>query len=356
MDILLGLIFCIIIYIVFPQKLNLIAVVLSSTVMSVMAFYLSDSNQYDLIFHRNLLDDLINGGFETAVIYSSVDKSPLYIWFEYFLSLFKENRLASAIPTFIGYFSLGFVLYKMNKDVRIKLKLVLIYSSLIFILPWQDYSAGVRGAFAYSIFLLAVYADMLKNNRITALMLYLCSIYIHQAALVLCLLRMLLLLHQKSFLNYRLVCLICLGLGSMTFVLGPILHSIAQATDINIFKTISDSFNGYVIKGTKLYEYSVVGLRLFAILLIYYITRKSLLKDEREQSQPFKLYTLIMLTTIGYIWQYDIVCRYSFVCVVLSALLLCRCRIQYIYLLFIFSLINVLIYNNIYYLTWEILI
>lgn len=321
------------------------------------AFFLTEKNQYDLVYHRGLYDTLQEGGLEAAIQYSLIDKSPLYIGLEYILSFFRDNRLASAVPTFLGYFILVYLLGKTSQKYKVSKRTNTIFLIfLLFILPWHDYSAGIRGALAYSLGCLGLYVDVKSKNTVSGVLLYISALFIHQAAIIIIALRLMLLLIEKFPFMKNFCFILCLSLGSITEILSPILTSLSQMTGLSILGEVSHSFENYVVKGKELYEYSIVFLRIIAILVIYFVTKSSSQYKERDEQSIYTIYTMLMLVTIGYIWQYDIVCRYSFACMVISTLILYRCKKHNYAVLLLFSLFNIICYYNIYYKQFEIII
>lgn len=351
MTLIIGFLLSIAVFYIVPKSKSIIAVCISSFIIAMIAYHLTDKNQYDLVYHRQLYDTIIDGGFSSAVVYSQIDRSPLYIWFVYLLSFFKNNKLISAVPTFCGYFTLGFMLIKSYW--KEKLSLIIAFAFLIFVLPWQDYAAGVRGALAYSVCIWAIFLDLRKGKKLKSVPFYLTSIFIHQASIIFIFIRLLLLAIRHRIIKERIVYILCLALGSLTKMVSSILDSIAQSTGLRILSTVSHSFDSYVVKGTKLYEFGIVFVRLAAILLFYYVYTMSNSKVARNKDYVYKLYTMLMLVTIGFSWQYDIVCRYSFACILLSSMMLGYCKKQYMSILLIFATINLLFYYSIYYIHWQ---
>lgn len=158
---------------------------------------------------------------------------------------------------------------------------------------------------------------------------------------------------RHRIIKEKIVYIFCLALGSLTELLGPMLDSIGKSTGLKILSTVSNSFDSYVVEGTKLYELGIVLVRLAAILLLYFVYTNSISKAYKGQDYIYKMYTMLMLVTIGYTWQYDIVCRYSFACILLSSLMLGYCKKQYMSLLLIFAILNLLYYYSIYYIHWQ---
>lgn len=358
MTIIFFIIICIIIYILTPKQNQLLSVFMIAFLMSVSAFYMTGENQHDINVYRELYDTLLDGGISAALLYGAVDRSPLFIWLVYVMTFLEDNRYTSAIPTFIGYFILLYVAYKTFKKYNIrKQKQVLCILFLLFIIPWQDYTGGVRGALAYSLCSLSIYFDFRKQKKKLALMFYIISIFIHQASVIFLVLRLfVLLIGYYPFLK-KTIYLLCLLVGCMTEFMGPVIEFFAKITGLGILSIISNSFNSYAVEGKELYEVSVVILRVTAILIIFLSTR-NYIKDHNEtsaESSIFSIYTMLLLLAIGFIWQYDIICRYSVACMILSPLILYRCNSKYIIVMIVFAILNLVRYYDSYYSKWEIL-
>ena len=83
MTLIIGFLLSIAVFYIVPKSKNIIAVCLSCFIIAVIAYHLTEKNQYDLVYHRQLYDTIMDGGFSSAVVYSQIDRSPLYIWLVY---------------------------------------------------------------------------------------------------------------------------------------------------------------------------------------------------------------------------------------------------------------------------------
>lgn len=358
MTIIYSFILCIITYKLIPKKNQVLAALGIGFLMSVIAFFLTEKNQHDLIYYREAYDTLQDEGYLGAIAYSAVDRSPLFIWIVYGLSYLEDNRFTSAIPTFIGYFILVYLLGQTSIVYEIKKRRQLIFLIfLLFILPWQDYSAGIRGALAYSLCTLGIYFEFRKQMRFLGFIFYIFPIFIHQASIIFLFLRLFLYLIEIIPSIKKYIYLLCFLIGFITEFMGPAIESLARITGLRILSIVSNSFNSYAIEEKDLYEPRVVILRISAILLIYIITRKYIISKQETNSESniFSIYTMLMLLSIGFIWQYDIVCRYTVACMILSSLILYRCNQKYITTIIIFAIINLISYYDSYYSKWEII-
>ena len=352
------IILSIIIYIILPKKNQMLVVFTTAFLMSILAFYLTDKNQYDLIAHRELYDTLQDGGISAAMLYSAIDRSPLFIWIVYGMSFLDDNRFTTAIPTFIGYFILVYILVRtFQKYERKKNIQVCCLMFLMFVIPWQDYSAGVRGALAFSLCCYGIYLEFRRQKRLLGILFYVVPLFIHQASIIFLILRLLVYIIDICPSFKKNIYALCLLAGSMTEFMGGIIEDIANMTGIRILSIISHSFNGYTSKVDDIYEYSIVILRIFAVLIIYFVSRKyyNRVIEPHAESSIYSIYTMLMLLSIGFVWQYDIVCRYTVACMMLSPLILYRCSEKYSILMFVFAIFNFIYYNSSYYIKWEIL-
>lgn len=356
MTIIIFFILSIILYWIIPAKKQALAAVAIGLLMSVLAFYLTETNQYDLIIHRELYDTLVDGGFSAAMVYSVIDRSPLFVWLIYILSYLGDNRFTSAIPTFAGYFILVYLLIQTSKKYGIRKRVQIAFLLfLLCVLPWQDYSAGIRGALAYSLCCIGVYLEFRKQEKFLGLFFYIVPIFIHQASSIFLLMRVLIYMIKLFPSSKKIIYAFCLFAGSLVDFIAPIIDSFANMTNLRILSVISGSFESYAIRGKDIYEISIVLLRICAVLLIYFATRRQKDGDTESESHIFFMYTMLMLISIGFAWQYDIVCRYTVACMMLSSLTFYRCNKKYMLLLVVFAILNLIRYNYSYYSKWEIL-
>lgn len=349
---------CVILYKIIPQHKQILATITTGLLMSVIAFYLTEKNQYDLIKYREVYDTLQDGDIFRAITYSAVDRSPLFIWIVYGLSYFEDNRFVSAIPTFIGYFILVYLLIQTSKDFQVKKYNQLTFLLfLLFIIPWHDYSAGIRGALAYSLCSLGVFWEFRKKEKLLGYVFYIFPIFIHQASIIFLILRLFVYLIKVFPSSKKIIYLLCFFSGSMTEIMGPVIESLANFTGLSILLIVSNSFNSYAVEGKDVYEISIVILRILAVLLIYFATRKYSKRNVETSSESsiFSIYIMLMLIAIGFVWQYDIVCRYTVACMILSPLILYRCNKKYFTTLVLFSILTLIRYYYSYYSKWEIL-
>lgn len=348
----------IIVYKIIPQKQQNLSVVLVSFLMATIAFFMTEVNHYDLISHRGLYETLQEGGISSAFTYSSIDRSPLFIWLVYVLTYLGDSRYTSAVPTFIGYFIVVYLLVQTSKGYKVnKQTQTLLLLFLLFIIPWQDFSAGVRGALSYSLCCLGIFCELYKGQRLFGLFLYIFPIFIHQSSIIFLVIRCLAYLIEKQPSLRKIIYFLCLLAGSMTEFLGPLIEGLANISGLRILAIVSNSFNTYAIEGKDIYEVSIVVLRVLAVLLIYYATlgfSKSYMVKKSDRS-IYSMYTMLMLFSIGFIWQYDIVCRYTVACMIFSPLILYRCNKKYIAFMVVFSIVTLIKYYGSYYSKWEFL-
>ena len=356
MEIVFCILLCVLLYCIIPQRITLLAIFSTGLVMACGAYFLSEYHQYDLIYYRELYSTLQEGGIQSVFVYSAVERSPGFIWLVYFLTYFADNRLVSAIPTFFGVVTIGFITKKMtHKNGKKKFIGVLIMLIFFFLYPWHALPAAIRNPLAHIFCLIALYWDLETNKFRKALPLYIFAIFIHQSSIIFIFLRILLYLYTRGSLKKTIVLSICLFLGSFSEIIGPILDFFVELTGIHILDSVSHSFNSYTTKQDGLYEYGIVIVNVVAILLIYFSSRIYFRRQDKKDSSSMTFYTMLMLVTIGYIWQYDILCRFSNACVILSPLVLCRCNYMKLLPLVMFSTFNLVYYYLIYYSKFEII-
>lgn len=358
MTIILFFIISIVIYSVLPKSKQLLAGLIASVLMGVLAFYVSERNQWDLIIHRQMYNELMGGGWASAMSKAETFRSPLFVLMEYMLTFLGDERFTSATPTFIGYFILAFLLYNTSKVYHIEKKYyVCAMAFLLLVLPWHDFAAGIRGALAFSICCFALYLDFRKNNTLLGIALIISSVFIHQSAIIFLLLRLFAFVIEMTPIAQKPIFIICLLLGSLTEFIGPLISELASSVGLGILTTINDSFDSYAVQGKKLYEYRIVLVRIVALLLILYFTykgKKDNVKNKQELSL-YNIYIMLMLVSVGFIWQYDIVCRYSVASIMLLPLFVNRMNRSSIHAFWLFAIINALVYFDSYYSHWEIL-
>ncbi len=370
----LYIVVCLLVIIMCPRKYVLSAFIFNSFLLAMLAFNISEQNQHDLIFHWDLYDYYTGKPFSNVMLHYYFKQSPLYCTYVYLLTFLGSHRYLSAISTFLGYFSISKILhYFIAQKGLNKYEYVTIYMVMICTLPWQDYSAGIRGALAFTVCVVGAFEDFEKERPILSIICYGAALFIHQSIALFIGVRLLALITRNTNQITKLITIVFTLMVSI-FANGfyNIVSLLANASGISVLHYVAHSINSYLIHGKEFYEYGVVIVRVSAIVLLLWIAYNCscyyINIDEYEQnSRLIWFFSLLVCTTIGFIGQYDTVCRYSVVCIMMAPLILNLChnteakivlgdRDDYAYtsLLSVLSIFTLVYYHKIYYSLWII--
>lgn len=329
MKIVLVYVLCILMVAAIPKRRVYYVFLLNSILIAYLAYKVSVENQYDLIFHLDLYGNLMGRSIGYVVSHYYFAQSPLYVLYVYFLSIFKDAHLLPAVSTFIGYFSFSNILYHFIKNEAItKEKYVVIYMLVLFVLPWQDFAAGIRGALGFTVCSWAVYTDFIKSKKKLALLFYVSAIFIHQSAIIALLIRVIWHITNRMNSNqFGFVCILALLFGAFSEAIGEVATLVANMTGLRILSVVARSFSSHTDGGNALYELGPVIVRVAVMLMVLYIIKRCGAELSRRDLIArniglLRYYTLFVCITLGYIWQYDIICRYSVASVLLLPMVL----------------------------------
>lgn len=193
-----------------------------------------DFIRWDLIEHFKIVDDMRLGGLEYVKNESQYADLFVYNYFAYLISLLPlyMQNLLTTIPLIIDFAIVGYI-YKttFNKhlpDASAKAR-VLAVLLWLFTFGIKLAISGIRCSLAVSIVVLAIYLEMIqKKKRILSLLLYITSIFIHNFAVVVIVVRILAMVKKP-------VLIMLLSLG-ICILLEPISRLIVNNVDGGYFK------------------------------------------------------------------------------------------------------------------------
>ena len=153
--------------------------------------------RWDLIEHFKLIDEMRKGGMPYATNESQYADLYAYNWFAYFVSLLPKTaeNLLTVIPLVIDFSIVGYIYQKMfnaymtEADGKTRVLSVFLWLTTFGI---KLAISGIRCSLAVSLCALAIYLEMIqKKRRIFSVLLYVISVFIHNFAVVVILVRIL---------------------------------------------------------------------------------------------------------------------------------------------------------------------
>ena len=193
-----------------------------------------DFIRWDLIEHFKILDGMRLGGLEYVKNESQYADLFVYNYFAYLISLLPlyMQNLLTTIPLVIDFAIVGYI-YKttFNKHLPDASSKARVLAVLLWLFTFGIKLAisGIRCSLAVSIAVLAIYLEMIqKKKRILSLLLYIISIFIHNFAVVVIVVRILAMVQKP-------VLIMLLSLG-ICILLEPVSRLIVNNVDGGYFK------------------------------------------------------------------------------------------------------------------------
>lgn len=330
MKLVIAIVFCFFNVAVVPKRKVKYAFLINSLVLAWVAYNLSTQNQVDLVFHLGLYEELSKQSIGRVISHFYFKTSPLYVLYVYALRIFDNSHMLPAVNTFLGYISFSGILYSYIKKYNLdKSKYVPVYTFLVCTLPWNDFAAGMRGALAFTVCMFAIFMAYEKEKQVFGTILCILAIFIHQSAIIFLILKIIVDTTKKmTYKGFVIVCGIILIVGIFRNQLFNVASLLANVTGLQILNTVAHSFESYVLKGNDLYEYGVVLVRGTCMLIVTYIASHSYTIDNNKtsvfDSKIKKLFVLLVCTAFGFVWQYDVFCRYAMASTLLIPMVICN--------------------------------
>ena len=233
-----------------------------------------DFIRWDLIEHFKILDGMRLGGLEYVKNESQYADLFVYNYFAYLISLLPlyMQNLLTTIPLVIDFAIVGYI-YKttFNKHLPDASSKARVLAVLLWLFTFGIKLAisGIRCSLAVSIAVLAIYLEMIqKKKRILSLLLYIISIFIHNFAVVVIVVRILAMVQKP-------VLIMLLSLG-ICILLEPVSRLIVNNVDGGYFKfsfgRILDTYEQMsLITAISTFNFSTLILYIGFIALSLYL-------------------------------------------------------------------------------------
>ncbi len=189
--------------------------------------------RWDLIEHFKLIDNMRSEGLHYATTESQYADLFVYNYFAYFISILPKEyqNLLTVIPLIVDFLIVGYIYRQMfNEHLPETNGKTRVLSILLWLFTFGMKLAisGIRCSLAVSIAVLAIYLEMIqKKNKIFLIILYLISIFIHNFAIVVIVVRLLTMLKKPV--------LIMLSSLGISLALEPLARFIVNNVDNEYF-------------------------------------------------------------------------------------------------------------------------
>ena len=262
------------------NKRTILYSLLVALFLGLMAYKFIPPSDYDLFRHHLIVRNLIGKDFSYFLNYAKVaDLEFLSLLICYIVAFFKNVDLLQFLVVFIGYFLIFYILRDYRNKTNIKMiPFILICSFTLFSFNALSFISGLWNYLAIIIFSFSMYNEYeKKGNKVFCYFLYGLTLLLHNSMIF----PLAVLIIYKSFknkLNIKSIIVIILLFITPTVIL----NFINNIVDINVLKTISNTYNSYFTHDAYMYKFYggkvfiMEMLKLFIILLsIFFQNQKS---------------------------------------------------------------------------------
>lgn len=276
---LITILFIIFLLLIFKKSRFNIVYLISSILLSVVAFnfdpikaYISNGNYTDLYRFYEVLDSTRLLGWE--YISNHPDYKSLFIAriYVYLSSFFKSNGFLPAITCLIVYGVIFYIIYKFGQKTKCN-KSTLILVSLFFLITinFRSVITNIRNPIVFCIFFFLMYIEFVEQKyKLLCWIGYILLCFMHQVALFLIGLRLLMLLYNKY--SGKIINIVII---LWSFLSQYAIQKVSALTSIPYFKALAmktQFYSGDVneLRETNLIMIAVIKIILFICLLLYF--------------------------------------------------------------------------------------
>lgn len=232
--------------------------------LAIIAYGIIPPEEWDLSRHYELLAEMEQGGMKYVFEKSKYAHLPIINIFYALIAITGKYHLLPAITVVISYI---FLIYIINDTVVLYgVDSFFVASAVLFnvaFCPYLHIVSGIRNALAFAFCAWIFYIDLMeKTNRMLVVCLYVCSIFIHPASIIIVGIRFVLpILRKRKWLNIILVIWSVLA-DAVVRVLKIVPISFLNDIGYKLYDYIHNQvFSGYKILFVKLFfAVSVLGL------------------------------------------------------------------------------------------------
>jgi len=273
--------------------------------LCVMAYFYIPSSSADLARYVDAMNYYasLNWSHLSELLLNS--NAPIQILYFYGIGKLGNDHLLPAITAFLFYGNIFFILYKSSKTFHLNNKAVAL--SLLFFMvagKFVEAISIIRSSIAFSLVALCCYNEIVEHRSILKdIPFYIIAVFIHPAAMVLVLIRILFLLFQKEKkLSKKILHLFFFGLIVL------FLYRYGQDYLNVVYNKAETYLNGDVY--SYIWEYIICFLSLsFGLYNLFF--QKKYFIDSKEM-QNWRIFTLIVhLIVLFFVFEYSIFTRFQ---------------------------------------------
>lgn len=245
----------------------------ASVVIYVYCFHVRPIARWDLLQHYRTIDLMKENGWHFVWTKGEYKDRYIISLYFYLMSFLPDYRLVPVIPLIIEFFIALYLFEKSMKIYEVN-DAYPIGDAAFATLAWFSTFgiklavSGVRCVWAVSLCALAIYWEAIqKEHRIAAYILYIIAYGIHDFALVLIFIRLLMVIKDKRFL----VIYVFLGMVGLSALLPVLYRMMPNPSLRRIYRYWTNSSILSFIKGRSTSELSVILCMILVMLYYAYV-------------------------------------------------------------------------------------
>ena len=301
------------------RYIRILFIFIFAFVLGYCAYYFNPTSSFDLYRIYEKAEWLKLSTFSTFIkVYSGSTEFIFNLLF-YIIIKNLDMHFVPAIFTFFGYFIIAYVItdYCSIKNTS---KFLTLFVLVLFLFSFNHVLliSGIRNYFAFVIFTLLIYIEMIKKkeNRLTNL-LYIPLIFFHKSMIVYVFIRYLL------FLNKKVSKTIVIIISLLMFVSPTVFLKIFENfTSNNIINSLYTGIVGYTGNNFHFYSFLIIlPMYLFYVLCVN--STRYIIKFDLINEKFYRLFILLLIFGLGVIRYNVIFDRVLFLINCLSPIVFC---------------------------------
>ena len=262
---------------------KIVTSVLLGLLVGIFAFYFTPREDFDLIFHRNVVEKYIAADSITDfnIISENIDLEIIPRMLSFFVSKFDNVNILQFLVSLIGFSSIFYVLVDYKNRIGLSnIKFIPLFLLGLFGQPIIFYFSGLYCYLAISILALAIYLDYVKKIKIAPYLLYALVLLIHNSMAFPVAYIVLFKILGNRF-NVKFLVVSILGAIFITFVLSFLVNDMG----ISFLGGIEETFEKYMSRNSSFQNiYTGAILVLDVIKLIFTILVSAIIVKKKDES------------------------------------------------------------------------
>lgn len=277
--------------------------ILLAFAVGIIVYHIVPTAEMDLSRYYSYLDELKQSSFSGGIAQIWSKSDPLSYSFMFIISYFSSNNFVPLVTALIGYGIYFYIIFdysKIKELTTLTTGLAIMYFFAIYNII--NSFTGIRFGLGISIFLLALYLDVVKKRRKISLILYIITPLIHSSTITLLLIRLIVRVFKdnSSWVQYALIFLI----GFSTPLLKFVSDALSAIPFLEIVSTRAEFYLQPSFPSGFWYPFNIaITVATLVILLLLY-------KKEIGDKALLKLNIFILIVGLANVLNFYIATRY----------------------------------------------